>query len=52
MRVREWIAEGILTPQYFGSVERIQRSELDRVGNPDQNGAREFEKDHEEPVQE
>ena len=45
-RVREWIANGVLTPQASGSIERIQRSELDRVGNVDQAAAQEFEKDH------
>jgi hypothetical protein len=46
VRVREWIAEGILTPQLHGSIERIKRSELHRIGNPDDDAAREFEKDH------
>ena len=45
-RVREWIASGVLTPQASGSIERIQRSELNRVGNPDEDGAQDFEKDH------
>ncbi|HVF10324.1 MAG TPA: helix-turn-helix domain-containing protein [Abditibacteriaceae bacterium] len=45
-RVREWIASGVLTTQPSGSIERIKRSELGRVGNPDAGAAQEFEKDH------
>jgi hypothetical protein len=45
-RVREWIASGVLTPQPSGSIERIQRRELDRVGNLEQNAAAQFEEDH------
>ncbi len=46
-RVREWIDSGLLTPIRDGSVERIKRSELHRVGNPDDEASREFEKEHE-----
>ena len=45
-RVREWIAEGMLTPELHGSIERIKRSELNRIGNPDEGAAKEFEKEH------
>ena len=45
-RVREWIAAGLLTPEPQGSIERIKRSELNRIGNPDQGAAKEFEKEH------
>ncbi len=47
-RVREWIDSGLLTPIRDGSVERIKRSELNRVGNPDDKASRNFEKEHEE----
>jgi excisionase family DNA binding protein len=46
LRVREWIDSGLLTPIRDGSVERIKRSELHRVGNPDDKAARNFEKEH------
>jgi excisionase family DNA binding protein len=45
-RVREWIASGMLTPVAEGSVERIRRSEVERIGNPDDQASREFEQDH------
>lgn len=45
-RVREWIAQGLLTPQPFGSIERIKRNELDLIGNHEVEAAQEFEKDH------
>ena len=47
VRVREWIAAGMLTPELHGSIERIKRSEMRRIGNPDEDAAKEFEKDHE-----
>ena len=46
VRVREWIAAGMLTPELHGSIERIKRSELNRIGNPDEGAAKEFEKEH------
>ena len=42
-RVREWITDGVLTTRAAGSIELIQRKELDRIGNPDQDGAEAFE---------
>ncbi|MDQ3814554.1 MAG: helix-turn-helix domain-containing protein [Armatimonadota bacterium] len=45
-RVREWIAAGMLTPEPSGSIQRIRRSELNKIGNPDEGAAKEFEKDH------
>ncbi len=45
-RVREWIDSGLLTPIRDGSVERIKRSELRRVGNPDDEASDNFEKEH------
>ena len=45
-RVREWVASGMLTAEPFGSIERIKRSEVNRIGNPDDGAAKEFEKDH------
>jgi excisionase family DNA binding protein len=47
VRVREWIDSGLLTPIRDGSIERIKRSELNRIGNPDDKAARKFEKEHE-----
>jgi excisionase family DNA binding protein len=47
VRVRAWIAAGMLTPELHGSIERIKRSELHKIGNPDDDAAKEFEKDHE-----
>lgn len=47
-RVREWIDSGLLTPIRDGSVERIKRSELSRVGNPDDKASDNFEKEHEQ----
>ena len=46
IQVREWIASGMLTPIAEGSVERIKRSELRRLGDPQQRAARKFEKEH------
>jgi hypothetical protein len=46
IRVREWIESGMLTPQVFGSIEKVRRSEVDTLGNPDDSAAEEFEKDH------
>jgi excisionase family DNA binding protein len=46
-RVREWIDSGLLTPVRDGSVERVKRSELHRVGNPDDKASGNFEKEHE-----
>src|SRR5687768_12707340 len=45
-QVREWVDGGQLTPQAFGSIEKVKRSEIDRIGNPDDGAAQEFEKDH------
>ena len=45
-RVREWIASGLLTAEPSGCVERIKRSEINRIGNPDEGAAKEFEKEH------
>jgi len=47
-RVREWIASGMLTPEPYGSIERIKRSEVRKIGNPDDGAAKAFEKDHKE----
>ena len=46
VRVREWITSGMLTPQPFGSIERIKRSEVELIGNPDEGAAEAFEKNH------
>lgn len=46
VQVREWIAAGMLTPVADGSIQRVKRSELNRIGNPDDGAAREFEKEH------
>jgi excisionase family DNA binding protein len=47
-RVREWIDSGLLTPIRDGSVERIKRSELRRVGNPDDAASDNFAKEHDQ----
>lgn len=46
VQVREYIAQGLLTPIPAGSIERIARSEIERLGDPTAQGAREFEADH------
>ncbi len=46
IEVRDWIASGMLTPIADGSIQRIRRGELNRIGNPDDGAAREFERDH------
>lgn len=45
-KIREWLSSGQLTAIPAGSIERIARSELQRIGDPDETGAREFEKEH------
>ena len=45
-RVREWIANGMLTPEPGGSIERVRRSEVNKIGNPDTGAAKAFEKAH------
>ena len=45
-RVREWVANGQLTPERNGSVERVRRSEVERLGNPTNAAADEFENQH------
>lgn len=35
-RVREWVAGGVLTTRASGSIELIQRSELNNLEKPDQ----------------
>ncbi|MDF2439913.1 MAG: hypothetical protein JWN98_897 [Abditibacteriota bacterium] len=45
-RVREWIAGGLLSTEPGGSIERIARSEIERIGNPDDVASREFESEH------
>ena len=45
-RVRGFIEDGTLATHAEGSVERIKRSEVNRIGNPDDGAAKEFEKDH------
>ena len=45
-QVRDWIASGMLTPVADGSIQRIRRGELNRIGNPDDGAARAFERDH------
>ena len=45
-QVRDWVDGGQLTPQYFGSVEKVKRSAVDRLGNPDDGAAQEFEREH------
>ena len=34
VQVREWLASGLLSAQRSGSIERIKRSELNRLRNP------------------
>ncbi|HEX8834373.1 MAG TPA: helix-turn-helix domain-containing protein [Abditibacteriaceae bacterium] len=45
-QVREWVSSGLLTPIPGGSIERIRRSELERVGNPTEEAADSFEDEH------
>ena len=45
-QVREWVDGGQLTPQSLGSVEKVKRSEVDRLGNPSDGAALEFENEH------
>jgi hypothetical protein len=45
-RVREWVAGGIFQTEPHGSIERIRRSDIERIGNPDEVAAKEFEADH------
>lgn len=46
VQVREWIASGMLSPIRDGSIERVKRSEVNRIGNPDDGAAKAFEKEH------
>ncbi|MBV9868251.1 MAG: helix-turn-helix domain-containing protein [Abitibacteriaceae bacterium] len=48
IQVRDWVASGMLTPEPFGSTERVRRSEVMKIGNPDAGAAKEFEKEHQE----
>lgn len=48
IQVREWISTGMLTPVRDGSIERIRRSEVERIGNPDDEAAKAFEGEHSE----
>ncbi len=43
-RIREWISSGQLQTQSEGSIQRISRRELDRLGNPDDKAAQAFER--------
>jgi hypothetical protein len=45
-QVREWIASGQLTPEANGSIERVRRSEIERLGSPTESAADAFEKQH------
>lgn len=45
-RIREWISSGQLVAEPAGSIERVRRGELHRLGDPDKTGAKEFEKKH------
>jgi excisionase family DNA binding protein len=45
-QVRDWIAGGQLTAEATGSIERVRRTEIDRLGNPTHSGAVEFENRH------
>jgi hypothetical protein len=46
VQVREYIEQGQLTPVAAGSIQRIARSEVERLGDPTAQGAREFEAEH------
>ena len=45
-RVREWVSGGMFSTEPGGSIERIARSEIERVGNPDDVASREYEIEH------
>lgn len=45
-QVRDWVNGGQLNPQTFGSIDKVKRSEVDRLGNPNDGAAQEFEKEH------
>ncbi len=45
-RVREWVSNGMFAVEPHGSIERIKRTDIERIGNPDDNAAQEFESDH------
>jgi len=45
-QVRDWVNNGQLTSETFGSIEKYKRSEVDRLGNPNEGAAQEFEKEH------
>lgn len=47
-RVREWIDGGMFSTESGGSIERIARTEIERVGNPDDVATREFRRDHDD----
>lgn len=42
-QVREWISSGQLQAKNEGSIERVSRREVDRIGNPDDKAAQAFE---------
>lgn len=44
--VRDWIETGMLAAQAQGSIQRVRRSDLERLGNPDQSAAQQFEAEH------
>ena len=45
IQVRNWVHSGMLTAEAAGSIERIRRSELSRVGDPDERAAQAFERE-------
>ena len=42
-QVREWISSGQLQAVPDGSVERVRRTDVDKIGNPDDSAAKNFE---------
>lgn len=42
-QVRDWISAGQLQAHNEGSIERVSRREVDRIGNPDDKAAQAFE---------
>ena len=46
LQIRDWITSGMLTPIPDGSIQRLKKSELNRIGDPDESAARKFEKEH------
>lgn len=46
LQIRDWIASGMLTPIADGSIERVSKRQLERVGDPNESGAQNFEREH------